>query len=138
MNGIFARIESSFKAAMRGEESTSILIKKWGIPAFLISFFIIDRAIIAVDNRIFDIVASVMAALYFIWHIYVLVKCSPKKPKLTKEEKRILRIQNRREFGKKLIRKLLLQEPISEWNPVKVTIITDVLFITQFLSYVFV
>lgn len=137
MNDIFARIDSSFRAAMRGEESTTTLIKKWGIPAFLISYFLIDRAIIGFNNRIFEVAASSFTAIYFAWHIYVLRKCSPKNPKLTKEEKQIQKIQRRKEFWKKTMRKLLLQESISEWNPVKVTMIFDVLFIAQFLGHVF-
>ncbi len=137
MNGIFNRIEGSFKAAMRGEESTTVLIKKWGIPAFLISFFIADKLVMAFDQKVIDVLISSLVVLYFAWHIYVLRKCSPKKPKLTKEEKEVLKRQARKDLGRKILRKLLLQEPISEWNPVKVTIILDVLFITQFLGYIF-
>ncbi len=137
MNGIFSRVEASFKAAMRGEESTSVLIKKWGIPAFLISFFVVDKMVMTFDQKAVDVSISSLATLYFVWHIYVLRKCSPKKPKLTKEEKAILKLQARKDLGRKILRKLLLQEPISDWNPVKVTIILDVLFIAQFLGYIF-
>ena len=137
MSGIFNRVEASFRAAMRGEESTTVLIKKWGIPAFLISFFVADQLVMYFDQRVVDVSISALVTLYFVWHIYVLRKCSPKKPKLTKEEKDILKRQARKDLGKKILRKLLLQEPVSEWNPVKVTIILDVLFIAQFLGYIF-
>jgi hypothetical protein len=137
MSGIFNRVEASFRAAMRGEESTTVLIKKWGIPAFLISFFVADQLVMYFDQRVVDVSISALVTLYFVWHIYVLKKCSPKKPKLTKEEKDILKRQARKDLGKKILRKLLLQEPVSEWNPVKVTIILDVLFIAQFLGYIF-
>jgi hypothetical protein len=137
MSGIFNRVEASFRAAMRGEESTAVLIKKWGIPAFLISFFVADQLVMYFDQRVVDVSISTLVTLYFVWHIYVLKRCSPKKPKLTKEEKDILKRQARKDLGKKILRKLLLQEPVSEWNPVKVTIILDVLFIAQFLGYIF-
>ncbi|MBP7709582.1 MAG: hypothetical protein KA100_00745 [Rickettsiales bacterium] len=137
MSGLFNKIETSFKAAMKGEESTSTLIKWWGIIAFLVSFFIIDRAVMSVDNRVFDVVLSSLAVIYFVWHIYVLRKCSPKKPKLSKEEKQFLKREARKNLGKKILRKLLLQEPVGEWNPVMVTMVIDVLCITQFMSYIF-
>lgn len=136
MSGLFNKIETSFKAAMRGEESTSILIKWWGVPAFLLSFFVIDRIVMTFDNRITDVSISSLVVLYFSWHIYVLKKCSPKKPKLTKEEKAYLKREARKNLGKKILRKLLLQEPVGNWEPVKVTIVLDVLFITQFLAYI--
>jgi hypothetical protein len=136
MSGFFEKIEISFKAAMRGEESTSNLIKWWGITAFLVSHFIIDRSVMAVNNRFFDVVLSSLAVIYFVWHIYVLRKCSPKKPKLSKEQKKLLKLEARKNLGKKILRKLLLQEPLTKWQPVTVTIVLDIYFITQFTTYI--
>lgn len=136
MSGLFNKIETSFKAAMKGEESTSILIKWWGISSYLVAYFIVERLVLKVDSRVVDVALSAITMLYFIWHIYVLRKCSPKKPKLSKEEKQYLRREARKNLGKKILRKLFLQEPITAWNPVTVTIVIDVICITHFLGYV--
>lgn len=136
MSGIFNKIETSFRAAMKGEETTSNLIRWWGIVAYLLSYFVVDRLILGVNNRSLDVTLSVIGIIYFSWHIYVLRKCSPKKPKLSKEEKEYLKRQARKGLGKKILRKLFLQESVTNWNPVVVTIVIDVLFITHFLGYI--
>jgi hypothetical protein len=67
----------------------------------------------------------------------VLRKCSPKKPKLTKEEKELLKEQSKKERGKKFLRKLFLQEPITQTDPVFVTMVIDIFFIAHFGGYIF-
>ncbi len=137
MNQTLNKIEASFKAAMRGEETIHNLIWYWGAIAYVTSYLINRLAIGGGHYRFFDITISVLICVYFVWHIYVLKKCSPKKPKLTKEEKRNLRILARKDFGKRFIRKLFLQEPLSEWNPVFVTVVIDVFSIANFINYIF-
>jgi hypothetical protein len=137
MNEIFKKIKSSFKASIKGEESITTLIRWWGIPAYLITFFVISRIILAYDQRFVDVTISLLTAVYFIWHIFALKKCSPKKPKLTKEEKALLKREARKNFGKKVLKKLLLQESLTKWDPVIVTMVIDIIFITQFLGYIF-
>jgi len=136
MSEIFSKIDASFKAAIKGEESTSILIRWWGIIAYVVTFFVIDRIVMKVDNRAVDVAFSSLVVIYFVWHIFVLKKCSPKKPKLSKEEKAYLKQQARKDLGKKILRKLLLQESLTKWEPVTVTIVIDIIFITQFLGYI--
>ena len=87
MNNIFSKIKESFKAALSGQETTNNLIRWWGVIAYLVAFFIFDGAIKMLNIYAVTVVLSVIAIIYFTWHIYVLKKCSPKKPKLTKEEK---------------------------------------------------
>ncbi len=136
MSGIFSKIDTSFRAAINGTESTSILIKWWGVVAYLVTFFVIDRIVMAFDNRSIDVALSVLVVIYFAWHIFALKKCSPKKPKLSKEEKAYLKQVARKNLGKKILRKLLLQESLTKWKPVTVTIVIDILCITQFLGYI--
>ncbi len=137
MASLLNKVESSFKAAMKGEESLHNLIWWWGVTSYLLSYFVIDRVIKINNIRSIDIIISVLMSVYFAWHIYVLKKCSPKKPVLSKEEKKKLRQEARKEFGKKFLRKLFLQEPISKWNPVLVTAVVDIFGISTFLGYVF-
>ncbi len=135
-SGFFSKIESSFKASLKGEENPKILIYYWGFISWIIAFFVMDNVIKINDIRIIDVSVSVLTIIYFMWHIYVLKKCSPKKPKLTKEEKKKLKEEARREIGKKLLRKLFLQEPIRKWDPIFVSMIFDAFCIAQFLGYI--
>ena len=136
MSGLLNKIETSFKAAMKGEESISNLTKWWGVIGYLVTYFIIEKIVMAVDSRFVDVALSVSVILYFSWHIYALKKCSPKKPKLSKEEKQYLKIQARKDLGKKFLRKLLLQESLTKWNPITVCMVIDVLCIACFLGYI--
>lgn len=130
------KIEYSFKLAMKGEEDPKILVRWWGIGAFLFFYFVVVSAIKFIDIKFIDIILSSFGVVYFSWHIYVIKKSSPKKPKLSKEEKSRLRKEAIANFPKAFMRKLLLQEPISKWNPVTMTIVVDLLFLLQFLGYI--
>lgn len=137
MNGILSKIESSFKASLRGEESINTLIYRWGLVGWIVAYFIANKLIRMIDLRFVDVLISIAASGYFIWHIYVLRKCSPKKPKLSKEEKRKLREESRKDLGKRMMRKLLLQESIKKWDPIVVTMVIDAFCMANFLGYVF-
>jgi hypothetical protein len=130
------KIDISFRAATRGQESVHNMIWWWGGIGYALSYFVIDSLIKKVDVFWVDIFTSLVAIIYFIWHIYALKKCQPKKAKLSKEEKKRLKIIARQQFVKKFFRKLFLQEPITKWDPVFITIVIDLLCITHFLSYI--
>lgn len=135
MNEILNRIETSFKAAMRGEELIRRLVWWWGLIGYLVAYFVVDR-IIKINNIVFiDVVLSLLTVVYFSWHVYVLKKCSPKKPILSKEEKKRAREESRKDFGKRMMRKLFLQESISKWDPAFVSTIIDLFCIASFLTY---
>jgi hypothetical protein len=136
-NSTFAKIEDSFKKAMRGEESCNILIYYWGVIGYVIAYFIVNKTILALDYAFVDAVLAILAIIYFIWHIYALKKCSPKKPKLSKEERKQLRAERRKEFFRSFLRKLLLKEPITKFNPVSTTIVFDLFAISNFVLYIF-
>ncbi len=133
---ILNKIESSFRASLKGEESTKNLIYWWGFISYFFFYFIIDKIILAVDLRLIDIVLSAIGIIYFAWHIYALKKCSPKKPKLTEEEKKKLHEDRWGKAGRAFMRKLFLQEPITKWNPIIMTMVVDLLFLLKFLGYI--
>ena len=137
MKEVFLNIEDSFKRIMRGEEGLNVVIWSWGLFAYVISFFIFDHFVRVVDYRSFDIFISFAAVVYFCWHIYALVKCTPKKPKLTDEEKKQLKLKAKMERGKKFLRKLFLQEPLTKTNPSVVCGAVDLFFIAHFGNYIF-
>ena len=131
----FEKVESSFKASLKGQETVDILIYYWGIPAYLFTYFIIERIIKMNSIRFIDITLSLITASYFAWHIYALRKCAPKKPKISDEEKKALRIEARKTLGKRMWRKFMLQEPMTKWDPVFVSIVVDVFSIAIFVGY---
>lgn len=131
----YEAIIASFKLATKGKESLSTLMWLWGLLAYILAHFA-EMTVIRIDSRITDIVISVLAIVYFSWHIYVLRKCSPKKPKLTKEEKKRIKLEKKRGRGKRLMRKMLLKEPFSEWNPVLICTVVDLYFVATFLYYI--
>jgi hypothetical protein len=136
MTDIFHKIETSFKASLRGEENVNNLIYLWGVISYLIAFLVFNKAIRFFHSYYVGAVLSVIAICYFAWHIYALKKCSPKKIKLSKEEKEKIREENKDTVSKSIARKLFLQEPITKWNPVFVTMVIDVFCIAQFLGYI--
>ncbi len=135
MNEIFNKIEASFKRSLRGEENLDRLIYLWGILSY-IAAFLINK--ILKNLHIYFLNASISAVLvaYFVWHIYALKKCSPKKPQLTKEEKRQLRAEKRKELPKKIMRKMLLQESFTKWDPIFISMVVDAFCIAQFIGYI--
>jgi hypothetical protein len=136
MNAFFNKIETSFKAATKGEESVHNMIWWWGICGYMVAFFIANRIVKISDSRIIDILVSLLMVIYFGWHFYAMRKCAPKKPKLNKEEKKRLREERRKDFGKRLARKFFLQESITKWDPIFIVLVIDVFSIATFLQYV--
>jgi predicted membrane protein len=136
MNQMFNKIEASFRAAMKGEETVHNLIWWWGAVGYLVAYFIIDKIIKINHFKFIDVTISLLAVVYFSWHVYALKKCAPKKPKLSKEEKKRLSEEARKDMGKRFMRKLLLQESITKWDPIFITIVIDLFCIANFLGYV--
>ncbi len=136
MKEFLNKAEASFKAAMRGEEAVQRIIWGWGAVGYLVAYFIADKLIKMVHIRAIDVIISLLMVSYFSWHFYVLKKCAPKKPQLTEKEKKELHEANRKEMGKKIMRKLLLQEPVGNSDPVFVTLVIDVFCIAVFLGYI--
>ncbi len=133
---ISSAIKQSFIAATKGQETIKNLIWRFGIPAYVVFYFMVEKTIKSVDYKFVDLLLSIIGVLYFSWHIFVMFRCSPKKPQISKEEKRRLRQEAIRNAPRKFIRKLFLKEPITKWNSFTMTIAVDILFCMQFLGYI--
>ena len=136
MNDILSKVKNSFKDSLKGKETVNNVIYYWGVIGYLVAYFIVNKAILASKLLVVDIILSIIAICYFAWHFYVLRKCSPKKPKISKEEKKRLRAEARKGRSKRFFRKLFLKEPITKWDPVMVSFVADVFCITQFVGYI--
>jgi len=130
-------IELSFNKANKGQEQLNIIIYWWGFLAYLIAYFILNKIIFLVDIKTIDILVSILACIYFIWHIFVLHKCKPKKPDLSDEEKKKIELERKKEMPKKIIRKIFLREPIFKWNIISVITAVDLFAVAHFSGYFF-
>lgn len=137
MLATFTIIEDSFRKSTKGEESINNVIWWWGLCAYLVAFFIAEKLILKINFRSVDILISTLMLIFFCWHLYALKKCSPKKPVLTKEEKLKKKIEARQNLGKKFLRKLFLQEPLTQTNPVIVAVVVDLYCAAHFAGYIF-
>lgn len=132
----FKQITQSLILASKGQENFNIVKWYWGVLSYIICFFLINKILTIISIKI---IASIMAYLvvgYYVWHIYASIKCAPKIPKLTKEEKEVKRLKEGG-FGKKLMRKLLLQESFSKLNPRNLLVAIDLFMILHFITIPF-
>ena len=129
----FKQITQSLILASKGEEKFNIIKWYWGFLSYIFCFFVIEKIIKIISLKIIAAIIAYLVIGYYVWHIYVSIKCAPKIPKLTKEEKEIKRLKEGG-FGKKLTRKLLLQESFSKLNPRNLLISVDLFMILHFIS----
>lgn len=131
----FKQITQSLILASKGEEKFNIIKWYWGFLSYIFCFFVIEKIIKIISLKIIAAIIAYLVIGYYLWHIYVSIKCAPKIPKLTKEEKEIKRLKEGG-FGKKLTRKLLLQESFSKLNPRNLLISVDLFMILHFISLI--
>ncbi len=135
MKEILRKIENSLILATKGQESVHKVIWFWGVGGYIFAYLVANNLVLAFDYRFTDLLISILMIIYFVWHIYAIKKCAPKKLKLTPEEKEKIRIEKRKELGKKFMRKLFLQESITKRDPVFTTIVIDLFCIASFFHY---
>lgn len=129
----FTNITQSFVLASKGKEKFDIVKWYWGFFSYLICFFIIYGILEKFSWKFIVSVISYAVIIYYIWHIYVTIKCAPKAIKLSKEEKEIKRLKEGG-FFRKLTRKLLLQESFSKLNPRNLLVAIDLFMILHFIT----
>ena len=132
-----SKVWNSFLMSWQGKENLSILINYWGILSLLICYFIIHPLIKHIKIDILSDIICALVVAYYAWHIIVLRKCSPKKPKLSKEEEKALKEEKRKNRVRSIIRKLTLKESVIEWNPVSVMMAADLFVLVTFADYLF-
>jgi hypothetical protein len=135
MNHFLKKIKLSLINSTNGTESYAVVSWIWGgLFYFIFLFFAEDF----VRNYKFDFIGKSLSALivlYSIWHIYAVIKCAPKKPKLTEEEIKILKL-NRPSFLNSFSRKLFLQEPITKIESKRILILIDAYLIVHFFGFI--
>jgi len=129
------KIKISFVNSSKGLEKFSIVSWGWGGLFYLVSYFIFNKLVIAINSKFFDYSLLILLTIYLVWHMYVAIKCFPKTPKLSKEEKEKLKIQNGG-ASRAFLRKLFLQEPITRTNGRNILIAIDILILLHFYALI--
>ena len=119
----------------KGEEVFFRVIWFWGVLFYIVSFFL-EKAIQAIFWKFFSFMISLITISYFVWHIYAIHKCKPKRKKLTKIEKKIIKQKAKQQFLKTFMKKLLLQQSWSKWKSETVITAIDLYIILHFATYV--
>ncbi len=135
LQNFFEKAEDSFRKSLNGKEDIKVVIRYWGIAAYIFFFFVVKWLIDGLDVQILKFLLAALSVAYFSWHIYAVYKCKPKKEKLTKEQREELKKNRAKNLSTSFARKLLLQESLSKWDPVTITIVTDLFFVITFLGY---
>jgi len=87
----------SFSQAWNGKEKINNIFIWWGIIAYLICYFILNPLIVKIDIVAIDVIISLIIVSYFIFHIILIRKNSPKKPKLTKAQEKKLKEEKKKD-----------------------------------------
>ena len=124
------KIKHHFDLVHDGKEDLVIVLWVWGGAAYLASFFI-NKLILFISIIFIKWVLSLLVIAYFVWHIIIIRRCSPKKPPLNKEEQDRIK----KDRFKIFFRKLFLKEPFTKWNPSVVATVLDIYVIVYFLEY---
>lgn len=127
----------SFRNAWAGKEKLNNIFYWWGGVPYAICYFILHPFIMKNPILFIDWIVSFIVFAYFIFHIILICKNLPKAPVLTKDEKQKLKAERRKDLPKRLLRKLMLKEPISKWKPHHVFIAADIFVIATYLHYLF-
>jgi len=126
----FPKIKHHLDLVRDGKEDLVIVLWVWGGAAYLSSFFI-SKIVIFVSLVFIKWLLSILVITYFVWHIIIIRRCSPKNPPLSKEEQERLK----KDRFKIFCRKLFLKEPFTKWNPSVVATVLDIYIIVYFLEY---
>ena len=124
----------SLKKALKGQEKLSNVIKWWGILAYVFCYIFINPLIGL--HVVSDYLLSLTVSSYLFFHIFLLYKNVPKKPKLTKAQKKKLKEEKKKDRYKSFLRKLFLKEPIGKFKPHMACGAFDLLIITHYLEVV--
>ncbi|MFT6331932.1 MAG: hypothetical protein ACJAW3_000254 [Lentimonas sp.] len=130
LSNFLSKAKSSFHLANKGKENLNIVFWIWGVGAYIGAFFI-SKLITSLDLKILTWVISILVITYFVWHITIIIKCSPKKQKLNKEERTSLKKDRYNRWG----RKLFLKEPLTKFKASTMVISINILAIISFVEH---
>ena len=123
------KIWQSFCKASLGQETNKNIELYWFLSLCFL-FYIVYKINHYFEKKYF--VLNIFLALIFCWHLYVIYKCSPVlNTNITKEEEQLKNIKK----PSSLIKKILIQEPISKPSWRQIIVFVDILLILSTLSW---
>lgn len=128
-------IKESFILASKGKEEVGVLVWRWSIMSYLVTYFAFYKLVQLFGPGFFAGVISLLVISFYIWHMVAIFRCSPKRKKLTKAEKKQKKLVKSGSVAKSFSRKLLLQEPWLKTKNSSVVMVIDLLVITIFAEY---
>ena len=123
------KIWQSFYKASLGQENVKTVEVFWFLFLCFIFYFVYK---INSYLQLHYFLVSWLLSLFFAWHIYAVYKCKPiENETLTKEEQQLVQIKK----PNSLLKKILLQEPISKPSWRQIVVIIDILLLLSALSW---
>jgi len=123
------KIWQSFYKASIGQETVKNVEIYWFFSLCFL-FYVVHKIHSYFQNSYF--LTTLLIAILFIWHLYAVYKCKPvKNSTLTQEEQQLAKIKK----PSSLLKKILLQEPISKPSWRQIVVIIDILLLLSALSW---
>ena len=120
--------QSFYKASIGQETSKTVEIYWFFSLCFL--FYFVHKIHSYFQNRY--LLTTLLITLLFIWHLYAVYKCKLlEKSTITQEEQQLAKIKK----PSSLVKKILLQEPISKPSWRQIVVVIDILLLLSALSW---
>jgi len=127
--------KESFLLASKGKEEVGVLLWRWSLMSYLLSYVVFYQLIQLIGSGFISGVISLFVIAFYIWHIVAIIRCLPKKKKLSKTEKKQKKLVDSGSVAKSFTKKLLLQEPWVKTKNSSIVLVIDLLVITVFAEY---
>lgn len=128
------KIFTSIKQATFGKEDINTVLYIYGASLILITVIIV-KFLIPFVHIYFEKFILYSLSLIFAWHIYIIFRCKPKAPKLTKEEKEIVKIKARKERWRNFIDIMLLRKGWFNLSSTTIAICIDLFCLLELITY---
>ena len=129
-------IKESFILASKGKEEVGILVWRWALMSYLVTYLSFYKLVNWFGMGFLSGIISLLVIVFYIWHIVAIIRCSPKKKKLSKTQQKQKKLVNAGSgTAKTFARKLTLQEPWFKTRNSSVVIVINLLIITTFAEY---
>jgi len=123
------KIWQSFYKASIGQETVKNVEIYWFFSLCFL-FYVVNKIHSYFQNSYF--LTTLLIVKLFIWHLYAIYKCKPiENSTLTQEEQQLAKIKK----PSSLLKKILLQEPISKPSWRQIVVVIDILLLLSALSW---
>jgi hypothetical protein len=126
----------SLQKTWSGKEKINNVFIWWGGVPYILCYFIANPIINSNAFSIIKILISAIIVIYFAFHIVIIRKNRNIAPTLTKKEKESLKLERKKNRGKRILNKFLLKEPLTKWRPALVFSAINLFIITNYVNHI--